>query len=148
MKERRESLRMAINEREREREGFFQPRSNRVFTYVIEGQEKLNETTTKLSRISANLVEKDPNSLSFLLSAIVSKRGHDPRPSSVANGIPRATPSPVAFIILTELHNRRNFGRERFGTFHQGIHRILLVSNSREFRKEDREFYRVLKSNR
>lgn len=134
--------------REREREGFFQPRSNRVFTYVIEGQKKLNETTTKLSRISANLVEKDPNPLSFLLPAIVSKRGHDPRPSSVANGIPRVTPSPVAFIILTKLHNRRNFGRERFGTFHQGIHRILLVSNSREFRKEDREFYRVLKSNR
>lgn len=49
--------------REREREGFFQPRSNRVFTYVIEGQEKLNETITKLSRISANLVEKDPNPL-------------------------------------------------------------------------------------
>lgn len=44
--------------KERERGGLFQPRSNRVFTYVIEGQEKLNETITKLCRISANLEEK------------------------------------------------------------------------------------------
>lgn len=51
----------------------------------------------------------------------------------------------MAFIILTELHNRRNFARKPFGTvIHQGIHRLLPVSNSREFRKADREFYRQL----
>lgn len=54
-------------------------------------------------------------------------------------------PSSVAFIILTKLHNRRNFARKPFGTvIHQGIHRLLPVSNSREFRKADREFYRQL----
>lgn len=54
-----------MRERERARAGLFQPRSNRVFTYVIEGQEKQNETITKLSRnLSVNLEEKDLGSFS------------------------------------------------------------------------------------
>lgn len=107
-KERRESPRMAINEREREREVF--SASNRVCTYVIEEQEKPNETIAKLSRISWKRILT-----LFLLSAIVSKRILVRVLSLMAFQISRATPSPsLAFIIFTELHNRRNLARKRF----------------------------------
>lgn len=96
--------------REKERESFFQPRSNRVSTYVIEEQEKPNETIAKLSRISWKRILT-----LFLLSAIVSKRILVRVLSLMAFQISRATPSPsLAFIIFTELHNRRNLARKRF----------------------------------
>lgn len=107
-KERRESPRMAIDERERDREFF--STSNRVSTYVIEEQEKPNETIAKLSRISWKRILT-----LFLLSAIVSKRILVRVLSLMAFQISRATPSPsLAFIIFTELHNRRNLARKRF----------------------------------